>query len=108
MANTYKNKFLDASNTGVLDIYTATGVTAIVQSIHVANISDASNDNITIQIYDNGASTAYKLISEVIIPVNTAFNVVDRPLVLEASDKIQVQAEEANVFHVTVSVLEIS
>ena len=82
--------------------------TSIVKTINLYN-SHGSNLDVTVTIYDNSSTTSFDY---QIITVD-ASNSVDlltfnNVLVLEAGDKIQLQASQANVITMTAAVLQTS
>ena len=120
MADTYKNSSLDVVNTNLTAVYTVpsaspgvTGTaptfptTGIVNSIIVA--SDSANATLVdVKYTDTSASATFVLFNQKSISANTTVELLERPLVLEESDILYVQANAANQVHVTASVLEIT
>ena len=110
MANIYKNvqKLLD-STSPTQEMYASPAeTTSIVKTINLYN-SHGSNLDVTVTIYDISSSTSFDY---QIITVD-ASNSVDlltfnNVLVLEAGDKIQLQASQANVITMTAAVLQTS
>ena len=110
MANIYKNvqKLLD-STSPTQEMYASPAeTTSIVKTINLYN-SHGSNLDVTVTIYDDSSSTSFNY---QIITVD-ASNSVDlltfnNVLVLEAGDKIQLQASQANVITMTAAVLQTS
>jgi len=120
LADTYKNSSLDVVNTNLTAVYTVpsaspgvTGTaptfptTGIVNSIIVA--SDSANATLVdVKYTDTSASATFVLFNQKSISANTTVELLERPLVLEESDILYVQANAANQVHVTASVLEIT
>lgn len=108
MANTYKNAFVDLTTTSLTTVYTApASTTAIIQAINIANVTETETD-VTVKIHDDSASTDFTLLNEGPVPGDSTLQVVDRPIVLEESDVLKVQAETADTFEVIVSILEVT
>ncbi len=124
MANTYTNYKAILTNTNLTTLYTVPAeATAIIKSIHVANV-DASNDcEISVFLVDAGA-TSYTLqksrdiekgsTQEILAAGNASQISSDShtssatPLIAKESEIIKIQAENANDLHVILSVLEIT
>mgnify|MGYP003121949976 FL=1 len=124
MANTYTNYKAILANTDLTTLYTIPAeTTAIIKSIHVANV-DASNDcEISVFLVDaNGTSFTLQKsrniekgsTQEILAAGNVSQISSDSdtstatPLVAKESEIIKIQAENANDLHVILSVLEIT
>jgi hypothetical protein len=124
MANTYTNYKAVLANTNLTTLYTVPAeTTAIIKSIHVANV-DASNDcEISLFLVDTD-STSFTLqksrdiekgtTQELLAAGNSSQISSDShtssatPLVAKESEIVKIQAENANDLHVVLSVLEIT
>ena len=105
MANKYKNAQFDLTTTDATDIYTVPSESrAIIQNIHVANVG-AGNVEIKAFIFDTSASRAYQFAEHTVNSGNSK-SVSDGTIILEESDKLQLQAASADTFEGTVSILE--
>ena len=105
MANRYKNAQFDLTTTNVTDIYTVpTESRAIIQNIHTANVG-AGNVEIKAFIYDTSAGRAYQFAEHTVNSGNSK-SISDGTIILEESDKLQLQAATADIFEGTVSILE--
>ena len=105
MANRYKNAQFDLNSTDKIDIYTCpSNSRAIIQNIHTANIG-AGNVEIKAFIYDNSVTTSFQF-AEHTVNTGTSKSIADGNIVLEESDKLQLQAATADVFEGTVAILE--
>ena len=124
MSNTYTNYKAVLANTNLTTLYTVPAeTTAIIKSIHVANV-DASNDcEISLFLVDTD-STSFTLqksrdiekgtTQELLAAGNSSQFSSDShtssatPLVAKESEIVKIQAENANDLHVVLSVLEIT
>ena len=124
MANTYTNYKAVLSTKNLTTLYTVPAeTTAIIKSIHVANV-DASNDcEISLFLVDTD-STSFTLqksrdiekgtTQELLAAGNSSQISSDShtssatPLVAKESEIVKIQAENANDLHVVLSVLEIT
>ena len=106
MANTFVNKKVDLTSTGVTTLYTVpTATTAIIKSILVSE--DSGNaDTITVTITDT-ASAVFSLFSVKAISASGTSELLSAPLVVKESEIVKVTAATANRLHVVLSALEI-
>ena len=105
MANRYKNAQFDLTTTDATDIYTVpTESRAIIQNIHTANVG-GGNTEIKAFIYDNSATTSFQFAEHTVNSGNSK-SIADGTVILEESDKLQLQAATADIFEGTVAILE--
>jgi hypothetical protein len=108
MANTFKNKGLALSSTSRTDLYTCpVSTAAVVHTLNIANVNGTSSASITIELYDASALTYYKIGYLIPVPGGSSYY-FDKPLNLEAGDKIVLTASIANYLDAVASILEIS
>jgi hypothetical protein len=109
MANTFKNSISASIGTTETTVYTATGVTATVIGVSVANRIQ-SNINIDVKMYDSSTSKNIVLCSGSLIPPGSNIVMVggEQKVVLEASDYLTLRSNTAGSADIVVSVLEIS
>ena len=106
MANRYKNAQFDLTTTDATDIYTVPSESrALIQNIHVAKVG-VGNTEIKAFIYDTSAGRAYQF-AEHTVNAGNSKSVSDGTIILEESDKLQLQAATGDIFEGTVSILEI-
>lgn len=105
MANRYINAGVSLSSTSATDLYQVpSGCSALVQSLNAANES-GSAATITAALYDASTGNTFTLLHQASIPTASAANLVDRPLALEAGDKLILTAGASNAFDITASIL---
>ena len=109
MANTFKNKFLEATAT-LADLYTVpASTTTVVMGLVAANIDGASSAAIDVEIYDSSAATNYSIAKEITLPANSQIKIVSGDkLVLETGDKIQIKADAVSKATFTLSIMEMT
>jgi len=118
MSDVYLNRSVDLVNTNLTTLYTVPTadvtttppqkpVQAIVNAIRVTNDSGGAV-TITALITDASLSTDIKIASLKSIGANTYEELLTRPIVLENSDILKVQASGGNALHVVASILEIT
>ncbi len=109
MASTYRNATLiniPASFTGVYTVPSST--TALIQAIHVAN-KDAAVQTVSAEWTNaSNSNAATQLIVNAEIPSISAFQILDKTLVLETGDALLLKSGTADVLDVTISVMEIT
>ena len=94
MASSFKNYGLDV---GVLDdatgnMYTASGVTAVIHAVYISNKSVTNYGNVDVKITTDGGTTFHHVAkSTQIEPENTL--ILDKPVNLEANDILRVVGE---------------
>ena len=105
MANRYKNAQFDLTTTDATDIYTVPSESrAIIQNIQVANVG-GSNVELKGFVYDTSASRTFQF-AEQTINTGTSRSLNNSTIILEESDKLQLQSASGNIFEGTVSILE--
>jgi hypothetical protein len=107
MANTFKNKGLAVGNSRT-DIYTCPASTsAVLHGIYISNIDGTNSADATIEVYDNSATAYYHVGKTLPVPADSTL-VLDKPVNLEASDKLVVTASAASDLECFLSILEIT
>ena len=124
MANTYTNYKAVLANTNLTTLYTVPAeTTAIIKSIHVANVDTSNDCEISLFLVDTD-SISFTLqksrdiekgtTQELLAAGNSSQFSSDShtssatPLVAKESEIVKIQAENANDLHVVLSVLEIT
>ena len=107
MANIYKNAQFDLTTATKTDIYTCpSNSRAIIQNIHTANVG-SGNHEIKAFLYDNSDTTSYQFAEHTVNSGNSQ-SISDGSIVLEENDKLQLQADTADIFEGTCAILEIN
>lgn len=107
MPETYKSYGTILGSTAATSIYAGiTPGTAIVNSINVSNGSTGYGNFITVELLKG--STAYSIITSATLPVGSSLQVLDAPLVLEASNSLRCTAGYTYSVHTIISVMEIT
>ena len=110
MANIYKNiqKLLD-STSPTQEMYVAPAeTTSIVKTINIYN-NHGSNLDVTVTVYDFSSTTTFEY-QKVTVDASNSVDLLtfNNVLILEAGDKIQLQASQANAITMTAAVLQTS
>ena len=90
---------------GVTTAYTSTGTKSILVGGTFANNTNSSV-NLTVNVFDNSASTEVGLAANIPVPQGSSFVMSDTgKTVLESSDEIRVYCNTANAIDATLSIL---
>ena len=92
MANNFDEKSLTISNNSMTDVYTASNKSMVVTGT-LANTGSVSL-NITLKKYDASTTSTFTKFKDVPVPVGSALTIPK--IVLNASDKIQAQSDNAS------------
>lgn len=106
MPETYKSFGTILGSTANTTIYGGVTGTAIVNGINASNVSAQFTNQITVEVLKG--STAYSLITGGVIPVQSSFQILDSPVILETGNTISARAGLTTGIHVFVSVLEVT
>tara|TARA_B100001996_G_C18587157_1_gene564627 strand:- start:11 stop:370 length:360 start_codon:yes stop_codon:yes gene_type:complete len=118
MSDVYLNRSADLANTNLTTLYTVPTadvtttppqkpVQAIVNAIRVTNDSGGAVV-IDVVITDASVGADIKIAYQKSIASNSYEELLSRPIVLENSDVLKVQAGGGNALHVVASILEIT
>jgi len=106
MANSFINKKVDLTTTDDTTLYTVpTASAAIVKSLLGCN-DGGSACTLTVTITDT-ASAVFKIYNLKSIDSNATTELLDKPLILQESEVLKVQAGDANELHVIASIMEV-
>lgn len=92
MANNFDEKSLTISNNSLTDVYTASNKSMVVTGT-LANTGSVSL-NITLKKYDASTTSTFTKFKDVPVPVGSALTIPK--IVLNTSDKIQAQSDNAS------------
>ena len=90
---------------GPTTAYTSTGTKSILVGGTFAN-NTGNSVNLTVQIYDNSASSEVGLAANIPVPNGSSFVITDTgKTVLESSDQVRIYCDTANAIDATLSLL---
>ena len=90
---------------GPTTAYTSTGTKSILVGGTFAN-NTTSSVNLTVQVFDNSASSEVGIAAKIPVPSGSSFVITDAgKTVLESSDEIRVYCDSANAIDATLSIL---
>jgi len=114
MASSFKNAGMSVVTTdnSSANLYTASGVTAVVHAVYISNKSSSNEANVDVKVTTDGGSTFYHIGKKLRIPVQNTL-VLDKPINLETNDILRVVAyvnadSSSPDVEVYASILEIS
>lgn len=118
MSDVYLNRSVDLTNTNLTTLYTVPTadvtttppqkpVQSIINAIRVTNDSGGAV-TINVVITDASVGGDIKIAHLKSIATNSYEELLSRPIVLENSDVLKVQASSGNALHVVASILEIT
>lgn len=108
MPNTFKSSFFNLGTTADTNLYNVpVGTSTILKSLYVANVGGSTTGTINVSVGATGATAAF-IIRNGSVPYGTTLQVITEPIVLEANDRINAQASNANLLDLTLSYLEIT
>jgi len=106
MANSFINKKVDLTTTGLTTLYTVPSFkSSIIKSLLVSEDA-GSGTTITITLV-NSSGAIFNLFKDKAIASKATTELLSQPLVMEESEILKVQAADANELHVIASILEI-
>jgi len=106
MPETYKSFGTIFGSTASATIYSGVSGIAIVNSINFANGSTLTGNNVTLEVIKG--STAYLILNQIPVPINTSLQGLDSPIVLENSNTLRATMGLTAPMHAFVSVLEVT
>ena len=106
MPETYKSIGTIIGSTANTTIYYGVTGTAIVNSVIFSNVGPTTGIPVTLEAIKG--STAYSIITGAVVPLNTSFQALDAPIVLESNNTLRARVSDSPNIHVFVSVLEIT
>lgn len=106
MPETYKSFGTIFGSTATTTIYSGVTGTAIVNSINFANGSLLAGNAVTLEVVKG--STAFLLLYQVPVPLNTTLQGLDSPIVLESNNTLRASMGLTYPMHAFVSVLEVT
>jgi hypothetical protein len=108
MANTYKLAAAKILATGSTTLYTAPSAsTSIVKNIYISNTTTGSI-YMDIVVNKSGSAINYFLIQSASVPVQTSFQPISDPLVLQAGDAVKINTSVVSGSDTLMSYLEIT
>ena len=108
MAETFKNAYLDVTDTET-DFYTCPGsTTAIVLTLRMTNVDGTNAATVDAKVLDSDGSTNSMIASTINVPADSTLELAGASkIVLETGDKIRLTASADNVLEAFASILEI-
>ena len=106
MANSYINKKVDLTTTDNTTLYTVpTASAAIIKSLLACNDA-GSACTLTVTLTDT-SSNVFKLFNLISVDSNSTTELLNKPLIVQESEVLKIQAGDANELHVIASIMEV-
>ena len=106
MANSFINKKADLTTTDNTTLYTVpTATAAIVKSLLACNDA-GSACALTVTLTDT-SSNVFKLFNLISVDSNSTTELLNKPLIVQESEVLKIQAGDANELHVIASIMEV-
>ena len=106
MANSFINKKADLTTTDNTTLYTVpTATAAIVKSLLACNDA-GSACTLTVTLTDT-SSNVFKLFNLISVDSNSTTELLNKPLIVQESEVLKIQAGDANERHVIASIMEV-
>ena len=106
MANSFINKKADLTTTDNTTLYTVpTATAAIVKSLLTCNDA-GSACTLTVTLTDT-SSNVFKLFNLISVDSNSTTELLNKPLIVQESEVLKIQAGDANELHVIASIMEV-
>ncbi len=105
------NTFVNAGDTNIStsgdELYTCgAGKECLVHALYLSNIDGTSSVDATVEVTFDGGTTYVPVAKTIPIPADSTL-ILDKPLNLEAGDKVKITASVAGDLSVFASILEI-
>lgn len=81
------------SATAIVTNSAASGKVFKVNALYVSNVDGTVNADITVDIFRS--STAYRIVSTVVVPADAAMSIIDKAIYLEEGDSLRLTANAA-------------
>ena len=108
MPNTYKLTATKILATGSTTLYTTpVATTSIIKNLYISNLTTGSI-YMDVMVNKSGSATNFFLIQSASVPVQTSFQPITDPLILQAGDSIKVNAAVVSGSDTLLSYLEIT
>ena len=106
MANSFINKKADLTTTDNTTLYTVpTATAAIVKSLLACNDA-GSACTLTVTLTDT-SSNVFKLFNLISVDSNSTTELLNKPLIVQESEVLKIQAGDANELNVIASIMEV-
>ena len=91
MASTFKNAGMTVvtSDDANANLYTATGVTAVIHALYISNKSSTNTAEVDVKVTTDAGSTFYHVGKSLFIDVNNTL-ILDKPINLEENDILRI------------------
>ena len=107
MANSFKNAGAAIGSTRTV-LYTCPNASeAVIHALFISNVDTSVQGTVNIEITVDGGTTYRHIGKNIPIPPESTLT-LEKPINLEANDKIALTANQSNVLEVVASILEVN
>lgn len=99
-------QLVGTSATAIVTNSAASGKVLKVNALYVSNVDGTVNADITVDLYRS--STAYRIVSTMVVPADAGTNILNRSIYLEEGDSLRLTANAAGDLEAVCSYEEIS
>ena len=107
MANTFKNAAKAIGNTATTVYTCPAATTGVVHAIYISNIHAANDVTVDITVTDTSATATFHLAKNLSVP-NGSVAIFEKPINLEATDILKLNASAASSLEAFASILEMT
>jgi len=107
MANTFKNAAKAIGNTATTVYTCPAATTGVVHAIYISNIHATNDATVDITVTDTSATATFHLAKNLSVP-NGSVAIFEKPINLEATDILKLNASAASSLEAFASILEMT
>ena len=107
MANTFKNAAKAIGNSATTVYTCPAATTGVVHAIYISNIHATNDVTVDITVTDTSASATFHLAKNLSVP-NGSVAIFEKPINLEATDILKLNASAASSLEAFASILEMT
>ena len=107
MANTFKNAAKAIGNSATTVYTCPAATTGVIHAIYISNIHSSNDVTVDITVTDTSASATFHLAKNLSVP-NGSVAIFEKPINLEATDILKLNASAASSLEAFASILEMT
>lgn len=107
MANLFRNAGVPIGTTNTVLYTCPTGKAAVIHALYISNISQSTQGTVDIKLTIDGGTTYMHIGKNIPVPPESTFY-LEKPINLQADDKLALVANVGNVLEVVASIMEVN
>ena len=107
MANTFKNAAKAMGNSATTVYTCPAATTGVIHAIYISNIHSSNDVTVDITVTDTSASATFHIAKNLSVP-NGSVAIFEKPINLEATDILKLNASAASSLEAFASILEMT